>query len=374
MLAPGWRRPRSSCARRTSRSPKRGSRRRERRVEAGADPPYEAILVGGERDRALLELVAARREVELAWGELSQLAALTPRPTPLDLTSLPGGARRLRCRGATRRHRARRNRGAARPRAPARARAIRRGVEPMGGRGRRRARRRGREHRARRASPIASLVKARRRRTRAPRAPPRPRPRAAPRRETACAARAHGGSRGGAGVAGAGARGRRSRRSAAGARESSRRRQGARLRGAAACDASSSTPRWRVPAPALRERRPWPSSSCSKGATRDDDPSVRARIGAFFSLATRSGRVWRAITRERPTTTAATTSTAPSERRWRRGDDDARARSSRRGRARPRRHPPRRRPRRQLRRRSPTGRGGRLVSRAKPWPRSSSAR
>ena len=60
-----------------------------RRVDAGADPPYESILVGGERDRALLELVAARREVELAWGELSQLAALSPRPTPLDLSSLP---------------------------------------------------------------------------------------------------------------------------------------------------------------------------------------------------------------------------------------------------------------------------------------------
>jgi hypothetical protein len=61
-----------------------------RRVDAGADPPYEAILVGGERDRALLELVAARREVELAWGELAQLAAVALRPSPLELSSLPG--------------------------------------------------------------------------------------------------------------------------------------------------------------------------------------------------------------------------------------------------------------------------------------------
>jgi hypothetical protein len=64
-----------------------------RRVEAGADPPYESVLVGGERDRARLELMAARREVELAWGELARLAALPPEPRPLDLESLPGQGR-----------------------------------------------------------------------------------------------------------------------------------------------------------------------------------------------------------------------------------------------------------------------------------------
>ncbi len=60
-----------------------------RRVDAGADPPYEAILVGGERDRALLELVAAGREVELAWGELTQLAELPAEWRPLELSTLP---------------------------------------------------------------------------------------------------------------------------------------------------------------------------------------------------------------------------------------------------------------------------------------------
>jgi hypothetical protein len=60
-----------------------------RRVEAGADPPYEAILIAGERDRALLGLLDARRESELAWGELGQLADIPPAPSPLDLSSLP---------------------------------------------------------------------------------------------------------------------------------------------------------------------------------------------------------------------------------------------------------------------------------------------
>jgi outer membrane protein TolC len=64
----------------------------QRRVEAGADPPYESILVAGERDRALVELIAARREVELKWGELARLAALGGEPRVLDLASLPGGA------------------------------------------------------------------------------------------------------------------------------------------------------------------------------------------------------------------------------------------------------------------------------------------
>jgi hypothetical protein len=60
----------------------------ERRIEAGADPPYESILVAGERDRAALDLVAAREEVELAWGELSRLSSVD-RASALDLGSLP---------------------------------------------------------------------------------------------------------------------------------------------------------------------------------------------------------------------------------------------------------------------------------------------
>ena len=63
----------------------------ERRVEAGADPPYESILVAVERDRALLDLLAARRDVELTWGELARLAAVPRAPQPLDPSSLPRG-------------------------------------------------------------------------------------------------------------------------------------------------------------------------------------------------------------------------------------------------------------------------------------------
>jgi multidrug efflux system outer membrane protein len=60
-----------------------------RRVEAGADPPYEPTLVAGERDRALLELVAVRRELELAWGELAARAGVGPAPRPVALAGLP---------------------------------------------------------------------------------------------------------------------------------------------------------------------------------------------------------------------------------------------------------------------------------------------
>jgi hypothetical protein len=63
----------------------------ERRVEAGADPPYESILVAGERDRAALDLLAAERDVELAWGELARWSSVA-RADSLDLASLPGGA------------------------------------------------------------------------------------------------------------------------------------------------------------------------------------------------------------------------------------------------------------------------------------------
>ena len=64
-----------------------------RRAEAGADPPYEPTLVAGERDRAIVELIEARREVELAWGELKALSDVPLRPEPLDLAGVPGVAR-----------------------------------------------------------------------------------------------------------------------------------------------------------------------------------------------------------------------------------------------------------------------------------------
>lgn len=60
-----------------------------RRVEAGADPPYEPTLVAGERDRALVELVAVRRQVELAWGEVAGRAEVGPAPSPVTLDGLP---------------------------------------------------------------------------------------------------------------------------------------------------------------------------------------------------------------------------------------------------------------------------------------------
>jgi hypothetical protein len=61
------------------------------RVEVGADPPYEPTLVAGERDRSLVGLVTARREAELAWGELVARAALGDEPQPLSLAGLAGG-------------------------------------------------------------------------------------------------------------------------------------------------------------------------------------------------------------------------------------------------------------------------------------------
>jgi hypothetical protein len=63
----------------------------QRRIEAGADAPYESILVAGERERAALDLLAARQEVELSWGELARLSSVA-RAESLDLASLPGGA------------------------------------------------------------------------------------------------------------------------------------------------------------------------------------------------------------------------------------------------------------------------------------------
>lgn len=59
------------------------------RAEAGADPPYEPVLVAGERDRALVELVAARRAAELAWAELVARAAVGATPRPLSLAGMP---------------------------------------------------------------------------------------------------------------------------------------------------------------------------------------------------------------------------------------------------------------------------------------------
>jgi hypothetical protein len=64
-----------------------------RRAQAGADPPYEPTLVAGERDRAVVELIEARREVELAWGELQARSGVPLRPEPLDLAGLPGTER-----------------------------------------------------------------------------------------------------------------------------------------------------------------------------------------------------------------------------------------------------------------------------------------
>jgi hypothetical protein len=61
----------------------------QRRVEAGADPPYEPTLVAGERDRALVELVAARREAELAWGALAGLSDVGTEPRPVALDGVP---------------------------------------------------------------------------------------------------------------------------------------------------------------------------------------------------------------------------------------------------------------------------------------------
>jgi cobalt-zinc-cadmium efflux system outer membrane protein len=61
----------------------------QRRVEAGADPPYEPTLVAGERDRALVELVAARREAELAWGALAELSDVGTEPRPVALDGMP---------------------------------------------------------------------------------------------------------------------------------------------------------------------------------------------------------------------------------------------------------------------------------------------
>ena len=62
------------------------------RVEAGADPPYEPTLVAGERDRALVELVAVRRELELAWGELAAFADVGPAPREVTLQGLPSAS------------------------------------------------------------------------------------------------------------------------------------------------------------------------------------------------------------------------------------------------------------------------------------------
>jgi outer membrane protein TolC len=60
------------------------------RVAEGADAPYEPILVAGERDRALVELLDAQREVAASWGELVARAEISVRPLPLDIADLPG--------------------------------------------------------------------------------------------------------------------------------------------------------------------------------------------------------------------------------------------------------------------------------------------
>jgi hypothetical protein len=61
------------------------------RLEAGADPPYESVLVAGERDRALVDLVTARREAKLTWGELAARADVGSEQQALPLAR-PAGA------------------------------------------------------------------------------------------------------------------------------------------------------------------------------------------------------------------------------------------------------------------------------------------
>lgn len=55
----------------------------ERRVEAGADPPFEAALVAAEAAAARLELADARERARLAWGELAARTEIGDRPRPL---------------------------------------------------------------------------------------------------------------------------------------------------------------------------------------------------------------------------------------------------------------------------------------------------
>jgi hypothetical protein len=62
-----------------------------RRVEAGADPPYEATLIAGERDRVALELAAAREDARLAWGRLAALVDVPAEPGPLAAPSAVEG-------------------------------------------------------------------------------------------------------------------------------------------------------------------------------------------------------------------------------------------------------------------------------------------
>ena len=55
----------------------------ERRVEAGADPPFEAALVAAEAAAARLALADARERARLAWAELAARTEIGDRPRPL---------------------------------------------------------------------------------------------------------------------------------------------------------------------------------------------------------------------------------------------------------------------------------------------------
>lgn len=60
-----------------------------RRVEAGAEAPYESALVEGDLVRQHVELDAARKELGLAWRAMRRLAPLGPSPEPLDPPRVP---------------------------------------------------------------------------------------------------------------------------------------------------------------------------------------------------------------------------------------------------------------------------------------------
>lgn len=60
-----------------------------RRVEAGADAPFQATLVEADLLRARSELDRARREAAEAWGALRALADLPAEPQPLARPAIP---------------------------------------------------------------------------------------------------------------------------------------------------------------------------------------------------------------------------------------------------------------------------------------------
>lgn len=63
-----------------------------RRVDAGADPPYEAVLVEAELAAARLSWSEARQERVLAWGALAARTEVDAMPSPLVEPDVPAGA------------------------------------------------------------------------------------------------------------------------------------------------------------------------------------------------------------------------------------------------------------------------------------------